>query len=58
MKEEHPIVREARLNAERAKRKADKARDEFFNSIGFWGTVVIVTTTISLALMSLLTPRL
>lgn len=52
---EHPEVKKARLLAERAKRKADKARDEFFNVIRFWGTVVIVTTTLSLALLSVLT---
>ena len=33
---EHPVVRKARLEAEKAAREAEKSRDEFFKVLKKW----------------------
>ena len=54
MKEEHPIVKKARLEAERAIRKADKARDKFFDVLRIQGTILIIFTTAVLIILNVL----
>lgn len=53
-KEEHPLIRKARLDMEESRRKSDKARDEFFKVLRSQGTIIIVITILWFMFLSLM----